>query len=157
MGVFDQIEAKLRARFGASAETSAVARNTLEMIESLDEGLDTLALKFREAGLKDQVDSWVAKGKNLPVTAAQVKAALGPEKLKAMADRLGTDIDAAAERMAAALPDLVDQLTPDGLMPKVAEFKQGARNLVAKLRGGAGGGPAAGGGSPTGGDPGDTA
>lgn len=155
MSVFDEIEAKVRARFGASAETSKVARVTLEMIGSLDEGLDTLAQKFRDAGLKEQVESWVAKGKNLPVTAAQVKAALGPEKLKAMADQMGKDVETAAKEIAAALPELVDQLTPDGLAPKVAELKQGARRLVRKLKGGGPGsggasGPGAGGAAPGG-------
>jgi len=147
MSVFDEIEAKVRARFGASAETSKVARVTLEMIGSLDEGLDTLAQKFRDAGLKEQVESWVAKGKNLPVTAAQVKAALGPEKLKAMADQMGKDVETAAKEIAASLPELVDQLTPDGLAPKVAELKQGAKSLVNKLKGG---GPGAGGAAPGG-------
>ena len=147
MSVFDEIEAKVRARFGASAETSKVARVTLEMIGGLDEGLDTLSQKFRDAGLKEQVESWVAKGKNLPVTAAQVKAALGPEKLKAMADQMGKDVETAAKEIAASLPELVDQLTPDGLAPKVAELKQGAKSLVSKLKGG---GPGAGGAAPGG-------
>jgi uncharacterized protein YidB (DUF937 family) len=133
MGIFDQIEAKLRARFGASAPTNALARGTLEMIGGLDQGLETLALKFREAGLKQQVDSWVAKGKNLPVTAAQVKTALGPE-LEKIARRADMTIDAAAAKVAQVIPGIVDKLTPGGMTIKGEELKQSVDRLAAKLK-----------------------
>ena len=47
--------------------------------------------RFEQAGLKEQAQSWIAKGKNLPVTAAQVKAALGPE-LERLAQKAGFQV-----------------------------------------------------------------
>ena len=147
MSWLDDLSTKLQAKYGVGAEGNKVAAQTLKLIEGLDNGMDGLVAKFEQAGLKEQAQSWVAKGKNLPVTAAQVKAALGPEKLKAMADQMGKDVETAAKEIAASLPELVDQLTPDGLAPKVAELKQGAKSLVNKLKGG---GPGTGGAAPGG-------
>jgi uncharacterized protein YidB (DUF937 family) len=103
------------------------------MIGGLDQGLETLALKFREAGLKQQIDSWVAKGKNLPVTAAQVRTALGPE-LEKIARKADMTVDVAAAKVAQVMPQIVDKLTPDGVMTKGEELKQVVGRMSAKLK-----------------------
>ena len=134
MGIFDDLETSLRAKFGAAGENNAAARGALEMISHFDQGLDTLALKFREAGLKDRVDSWVAKGRNLPVTAAEVKEALGPD-LEMYALKAQLTVEAAAAKIAEVMPELVDKLTPDGVMPKVDELRKGLGQLVDRFKG----------------------
>ena len=134
MGVLDNLEDRLRAKFGTAGQTNAAARGALELISDLDQGLDTLALRFREAGLKDRVDSWVAKGRNLPVTAAEVKAALGPE-VERYALKAQLTTEAAAARIAEILPEIVDKLTPEGAMPKIEEVRTSLRHLVAKWTG----------------------
>lgn len=132
MSWLDDLSTKLQAKYGAGAEGNKAAAQALKMIEGLDNGLDGLVTKFDEAGLKEQAQSWVSKGKNLPVTAGQVKDALGPE-LEKIAQKMDMTVDAAAAKLAEVMPDLVDRLTPDGVAPKVAELKETAGQLFAKL------------------------
>lgn len=80
-------------------------------------GLKAIVEKFNAAGLKDVVASWVGKGKNLPVSADQIKSALGSEQLAALAAKIGLPTDNVAELLARHLPGTVDKLTPDGRIP----------------------------------------
>ncbi len=132
MSLLDDLSTKLQAKYGVGAEGNKVAAQTLKLIEGLDNGMDGLVAKFEQAGLKAQAQSWVSKGKNLPVTAAQMKAALGPE-LEKYAQKANMTVDAAAAKFAEIMPEIVDKLTPDGVAPKVAELKQNVGQLVAKL------------------------
>jgi uncharacterized protein YidB (DUF937 family) len=78
--------------------------------------------------------SWVAKGRNLPVTAAEIKEALGPD-LEMYALKAQLTVEAAAARIAEVMPELVDKLTPDGAMPKVDELRKGLGQLVDRFKG----------------------
>jgi uncharacterized protein YidB (DUF937 family) len=84
-------------------------------------GLHGLVDKLKAGGLGDTVNSWIETGKkNIPITGDQVRKALGNEHLTAMAKKLGLDPSAAADKIAAMLPDAVDAATPDGVLPPKA-------------------------------------
>jgi uncharacterized protein YidB (DUF937 family) len=134
MSIFDDLAGKLQEKYGPGAEGNKTAAQALRLIEGMDNGLEGLVAKFEQAGLKEQAQSWVAKGKNLPVTAAQVKAALGPE-LEKFAQKADMTVDAAAAKIAEVMPVIVDKLTPDGVAPKVAELKYNLGRLADKLTG----------------------
>lgn len=140
MSIFDDLAGKLQEKYGPGSEGNRTAAQALKLIAGLDNGLDSLVAKFEQAGLKEQVQSWIAKGKNLPVTAAQVKAALGPE-LEKFAQKADLTVDAAAAKFAEMMPLIVDKLTPDGMAPKAAELKQQLGRLADKLTGKGGSGP----------------
>lgn len=95
-------------------------------------GLDGLLKQFHGAGLGDQASSWVSTGENQPINAEQAKAALGPEFIEQAAAKLGIPQDQAGEATAAALPQLVDKLTPNG------QVEQG-QDLMGALQGMLGG------------------
>jgi uncharacterized protein YidB (DUF937 family) len=81
-------------------------------------GLSGVVEKFRANGLGDTVNSWIATGtKNLPITADQVRAALGNEHVTSLAAKLGIDPANAADKLAAMLPQAVDAATPNGTLP----------------------------------------
>ena len=81
-------------------------------------GLQGVIDKFRASGMGDKVNSWIAAGTaNLPITADQVRAALGNEHVTALAAKLGIDPAHAADRLAAMLPHAVDAATPNGMVP----------------------------------------
>ncbi len=134
MSVFDDLSGKLQEKFGPGAENSKAAAHTLRLLQGLDNGLDGLVQKFEQAGLREQAQSWIAKGKNLPVTAAQMKTALGPE-LERIAQKADMTADAAAAKFAEIMPEIVDRLTPDGVAPKVEEWKKGLGRVVSRLAG----------------------
>ena len=73
--------------------------------------------KLREAGLGDQVDSWVSTGQNQPVTGAQVHQAFGPETLGPIAAKLGISTQELAQKLSGVLPQAIDHLTPNGTVP----------------------------------------
>lgn len=60
------------------------------------------------------MESWISNGTNTPATAQDIKKTMDPDKLQAVADRAGVDVDTAAQRAADVLPDVVDKLTPEG-------------------------------------------
>ncbi len=81
-------------------------------------GLAGLVEKFRASGMGETVNSWIAAGTaNLPITADQVRKALGNEHVTALANKLGIDPASAAEKLAALLPHAVDAATPTGALP----------------------------------------
>ena len=80
-------------------------------------GLGGLLGQLKAGGLGQQVESWVGTGANLPVSADQIKAALGAGKLGQIASAAGISQDEAAAAVAQHLPKVVDKLTPEGTVP----------------------------------------
>jgi len=79
--------------------------------------LSGLLEKLSGAGLGSEVQSWVGKGKNLPVSTEQVTAALGDEVISDAAQKTGLSTDATASAIASILPELINKLTPKGQVP----------------------------------------
>ncbi|MGH4030902.1 YidB family protein [Actinomycetota bacterium Odt1-20B] len=66
---------------------------------------------------QDQLDSWVGKGDNQPLTPEQVKEAVPDETLDKVAEQAGVSRDQVADQVAQELPQVVDKLTPQGQVP----------------------------------------
>jgi len=101
------------------------------VIQNQPGGLAGLVQRFTEAGLGDQVKSWVSAGANLPISTDQLTSVLGQANIEAMSQRLGVSAQAVTSGLAALLPHLVDQLTPQG---EVAKDQDLAGSLTALLR-----------------------
>lgn len=99
---------------------------TIDEVKSLirERNLDGLMQKLRESGLEEQVSSWVAKGQNLPVVGDQITKALGNEKVAEIARKLGITTAQAADDLARTVPEVVDDVTPDGVMPTQQEVEE---------------------------------
>jgi uncharacterized protein YidB (DUF937 family) len=97
----------------AAARETAVAK----LLGKTGDRLSGLLDKLRNADLDDVVKSWIAKGKNKPVTPEQVTAALGQKEVNSVATELGVSSEEAAGAIAKILPTIIDKLTPDGLVP----------------------------------------
>ena len=83
-------------------------------------GLNTIVAKLEQAGLGDQVKSWIGNGQNLPITADQLRAALGSDVVRQLAAKYNIPIDQVAEVLAHQLPQAVDNASPDGKLPHAA-------------------------------------
>lgn len=118
MGLFDTISGALggaqNAGYGGNAD---LLQSIVGMINNAEGGLPGLLQKMASSGLQEQVASWVGTGGNLPLSSAQIQAALGASTVGAIAAKLGLDSHAAASKLATVLPQIVDQLTPDGEVP----------------------------------------
>jgi len=85
-------------------------------------GLDAVLEKFRASGLDEKVQSWISQGKNIALRPGEVVDALGTE-LDGFAADAGVAKDQAADGIAKTLPELVDKLTPDGVIPNEDKVK----------------------------------
>jgi uncharacterized protein YidB (DUF937 family) len=108
MGLFDKI---LGGVIGAGA---------MKLLDSYIEkqgGLQNVVSQFEKTGYGDKVKSWISQGPNLPITADQIRQALGSAKVKELAAKMGLPADKLAEKLAQHLPQAVDKATPDGKLP----------------------------------------
>lgn len=96
-------------------------------------GLSELISVLGSKGLGDIVNSWVGGGPNKPITPTQVKKALGPKKVKALAAESGVPEGDVATNLAAILPGLVNHLTPDGKLPDTQSLMQSLNGLQGRL------------------------
>jgi uncharacterized protein YidB (DUF937 family) len=83
-------------------------------------GLNAIVAKLEQAGLGDQVKSWIGTGQNLPITADQVRQVLGNDAVKQLAAKYNIPVDQIAEVLAHQLPVAVDHASPDGKLPHSA-------------------------------------
>ncbi|GIZ50650.1 YidB family protein [Noviherbaspirillum aridicola] len=81
-------------------------------------GLHGLVERFQEAGLGNVIQSWIADGPNIEVSAGELQQVLGEGHLQQIAEETGYAEPDVARRLSAMLPDLVDQLTPEGRIPR---------------------------------------
>lgn len=85
---------------------------------SLMGGLNELLDVFRNAGQKEQADSWVTPGvPTQGLTRDQVEASIGRDVISDLARDTGLDYDELLDRLAKSIPEAVDRATPDGEFP----------------------------------------
>jgi uncharacterized protein YidB (DUF937 family) len=81
-------------------------------------GVSGLVAKFQHAGLGSTVQSWIGTGPNSAVSGDQVHQALGADLMQQLAAKTGLSGPALAQKLSQILPEIVDKLTPDGVLPK---------------------------------------
>lgn len=77
-------------------------------------GLQGLKGKLEGAGLGDAIGSWIGTGENQAVDGQQLAGALGQDQVQGFADKMGMDVSKLIPMLAMMLPQLIDQVTPDG-------------------------------------------
>lgn len=80
MGLLDQLAGQVLGSLAGGAQgggQSPLIQLVLNLIQNSEGGLGGLLSKFNQAGLGDQVASWVGTGQNLPVSADQLGQVLG--------------------------------------------------------------------------------
>jgi uncharacterized protein YidB (DUF937 family) len=81
-------------------------------------GLGPLQQILEQAGLGEQVKSWIGTGQNLPVSGEQIAQALGGTGvLSHLASTFGMSEGDLANQLAEGLPEAVNHLTPQGALP----------------------------------------
>jgi uncharacterized protein YidB (DUF937 family) len=80
-------------------------------------GVTALLSQLRSSGLGNQVMSWIGGGRNEEVTPQQVDQALGHDAIQQIAQQAGVPEEQVTTSLAGALPQIVDQYTPNGQLP----------------------------------------
>ncbi|MEZ0210260.1 MAG: YidB family protein [Methylophilus sp.] len=94
-------------------DKAPMAKMAMELFQQYG-GLPGILQTLKDGGLAEQVDSWVGTGANLNVSAQQIGAALGTSVLTGMATKLDMSNEELTAKIAEYIPDVVDQLTPNG-------------------------------------------
>ena len=81
-------------------------------------GLQGILGKFQQAGYGEQAQSWIGTGQNLPIDAGALSQIFGQGQLGQIAQQLGVSHEEAAGQLAQTLPQVVDQMTPNGQIPE---------------------------------------
>ena len=91
--------------------------------------------------LMETVSSWIGSGENAAIDPSQVEDLIGGDKISEFADKLGINFDSAKQALADALPEVVNQATPDGdegllgnLLSQVGGA-EGAMGMIGKMFG----------------------
>jgi uncharacterized protein YidB (DUF937 family) len=96
-------------------------------------GLTDLVKGFQDQGLGDVISSWIGTGENRTVTPDQVRQGLGKDRVQEVAQRSGLSMETVLPMLAAALPVVIDALTPKGQVPDQASLNQGVQSLRRRL------------------------
>ncbi len=124
MGIFNALSGALgeamRRRGTAAGPSDPEAQSSFgnyftEILVSSGFGdLTGLVQKLRDGGLQAQVSSWLGTGANLPVTAEELRSALGNEQIQKLAQQLGLPADRILQVLSQHLPEAVDKASPNG-------------------------------------------
>src|SRR5258707_14511242 len=122
MGILDSLENSPALRGVLSQLGAAVLPAVLgEVLGTGSQGgLNAIVAKLEQAGLGEQVKSWIGTGQNLPITADQLRQVLGNDTVKQLAAKYNIPVDQIAELLAHQLPLAVDHASPDGKLPHSA-------------------------------------
>jgi uncharacterized protein YidB (DUF937 family) len=80
-------------------------------------GLTGVLNMLQSSGLGQQANSWVGTGANANVSADQMSQVFGNAGIGNLAAQLGTSQGQAGSILSQVLPELVNQLTPNGQVP----------------------------------------
>lgn len=117
MGLLDSVIGAL-AGGGQQGGNNTLLELVLQLINNPQTGgLAGLIQSFQQGGLGEIADSWVSTGANQPISPEQLQSVLGNSSLAGLAEQLGLNQAQASGQLAELLPQLVDQLTPNGQLP----------------------------------------
>ena len=86
--------------------------------------LGDLMRQFDQTGAGDAARSWVSNGENIPVTPKQIENTFGSDIINQLADQFGLNKQELLKGLSETLPDVVNQLTPDGRLPTEDEISR---------------------------------
>jgi uncharacterized protein YidB (DUF937 family) len=118
---------------GNIAEENPAASAALELLKNHPGGISGLVQQFHDKGLGDVINSWVSTGKNLPISADQIKSVLSNEHLQAFAAKARISPDVASAKIAEVLPMIMDRLTPNGQVPTQNGLLATGMNMLKSL------------------------
>ena len=116
MGLFDKLGGSLGGILGQVTAATAPALISAVLAKTNLGNLQGVVNQLQQGGLNDQVKSWLGNGANMQVSPEQLRAALGNEQVRQIAEHFGIPVDQALKLLAEHLPATVDQASPNGTL-----------------------------------------
>lgn len=102
---------------GQTSPIAQILQQVLSVRDGDNHGIAAIVSRFGNAGLGQQVQSWIQNGENMPVSPDQVGQAFTPQELDTWAQQAGTTTEALRGVLAVALPHVIDHATPNAEVP----------------------------------------
>ena len=83
----------------------------------LSGGLNDLLKQFQQGGQNDVVQSWIGTGPNKSISPDVLSKVLSPDQIRTLSAHTGMSSDQLISMLSKQLPELVNQLTPNGRIP----------------------------------------
>ena len=80
-------------------------------------GISGVLGKMQQAGYGQQAQSWIGTGQNMPIDAGALSQIFGHGQLGQLAQQVGLSPEQASSGLAQVLPQVMDQMTPQGEIP----------------------------------------
>lgn len=137
MGLFDSVLGSLTGS-NSAGQTSNAANPLLGIVVGMlthqsGGGLAGVVQQFVAKGLGQQANSWVGNGPNEPITADHIHQVFGTDQVQQMAQQTGLPPQHVAAGLAQLLPQIINQLTPNGSMVHGDELKNNIAGLLKGL------------------------
>ncbi|MBD2810897.1 DUF937 domain-containing protein [Xenorhabdus sp. Vera] len=123
MGFFDQITNML------SGGKNQQLQHMMDWVEGQG-GISGLIEKFSQQRLDYTIHSWISSDENLPVHADQLSSIFGSDTIQQLAEKIEIDPSEASSLLLEHLPDLIDKVTPNGVVPENLDLKSAGMNLL---------------------------
>jgi uncharacterized protein YidB (DUF937 family) len=121
MGILDTLTSMMASKGASAIEAAGIPVILGEVLGNGGQGgLSAIVAKLQQAGLGDQVKSWIGTGENLPISAQQLQEVLGSDMVRQLAGRFGIPVDQLSTVLAQVLPTAVDHASPSGTLPHTA-------------------------------------
>lgn len=91
---------------------------------ALSGGLGALLQQLQNSGHADKANSWVGTGPNQDISEQDLAKSLGEDDIGSLSQQTGLSRDDLLSALRRELPDIVDQLTPQGRVPAPHELSQ---------------------------------
>jgi uncharacterized protein YidB (DUF937 family) len=88
-----------------------------------------LVSQLNSSGMGEQLQSWISQGQNQPVSGEQIRQAADPAMLNQLAQQAHISPEEASNQVAQVLPEMVNQVTPQGQLPSADQMSQGLNAL----------------------------
>jgi len=83
----------------------------------LSGGLNDLLKQFQQGGQGDVVQSWIGTGPNKSISSDVLSKVLNSDQIRTLTAQSGMSRDDLIATLSQQLPELINQLTPDGRIP----------------------------------------
>ena len=87
-------------------------------------GLSDLLRQFQQAGHGDTANSWIGNGPNRAISPSDLTQVLDPDQINTLMSQSGLSRDELLAGLSQHLPQLIDQLTPNGRVPTDQEMSR---------------------------------
>ena len=136
MGFLDQLKGQAEAAVQKFAgEHPQLGQEVMNLVHSGPGGLNGLVQQFQAGGLGHLIQSWISTGPNQPATAQQIQQALGGDRLRQIATRVGLDPIVVAQKSRFGRPGDRQDVSQPPVRPIMARWPTSGASPTSPRRG----------------------